>query len=183
MANALPCARECILTFILTPLFQLLIDSYSWRGALLILGGIQFNLCVCGMLLRPLKATRDLTCEVKANEEGLSLELLPNNYLEERRPRCLEAKDLRIPWGSDHITERACLEDPDEIPHLTMTPQDSNNKTGLSTKILRYVDYTLKTNARFMVYSGFGLFAVLGFFAQALFLVPYARGKGIEEYQ
>ncbi|KAI9523457.1 hypothetical protein NQZ68_027315 [Dissostichus eleginoides] len=30
---------------------------------------------------------------------------------------------------------------------------------------------------------GFGLFAVLGFFAQALFLVPYAHGKGIEEYQ
>ena len=84
MANALACARECILTFILTPLFQLLIDSYSWRGALLILGGIQFNLCVCGMLLKPLKATRDLTCEVKANEEGLSLELLPKNELEER---------------------------------------------------------------------------------------------------
>uniref|UniRef100_G3PKR1 Monocarboxylate transporter 13 n=1 Tax=Gasterosteus aculeatus TaxID=69293 RepID=G3PKR1_GASAC len=114
MANALASAGECILTFVLTPLFQLLIDSYSWRGALLILGGLQFNLCVCGMLLRPLKAPRDVTRETTG----------PGN-----------------------------------------------------------VDYTLISNAQFMVYSMFGFFAALGFFAPALFLVPYARSKGIEEYQ
>uniref|UniRef100_A0A672HNA8 Si:dkey-246g23.4 n=1 Tax=Salarias fasciatus TaxID=181472 RepID=A0A672HNA8_SALFA len=114
VANALASSGECILTFILTPLFQLLIDSYSWRGALLILGGLQLNLCVCGMLLRPL-------------EEG------------------------------DHAE--------------------------LKAKIRRYVDYTLITNARFMVYSMFGVFAALGFFAPGLFLIPYARSRGIEEYQ
>ncbi|XP_027128777.1 monocarboxylate transporter 2 [Larimichthys crocea] len=140
VANALASAGECILTFVFTPLFQLLIDSYSWRGALLILGGLQLNLCVCGMLLRPLKST-NMTCEVKAEEEGLSLELVP---------------------------------------------KDSNNRTKrpeLRTKILHYVDYTLITNAHFMVYTMFGVFAALGFFAPALFLVPYARSKGIEEYQ
>ncbi|KAJ8264377.1 hypothetical protein GJAV_G00148450 [Gymnothorax javanicus] len=36
------------------PVVQLLIDHYSWRGALLILGGLVSNLCVCGALLRPL---------------------------------------------------------------------------------------------------------------------------------
>uniref|UniRef100_A0A668A858 Monocarboxylate transporter 13 n=1 Tax=Myripristis murdjan TaxID=586833 RepID=A0A668A858_9TELE len=61
VANALASAGECILTFIFTPFFQLLIDSYSWRGAMLVLGGLQFNLCVCGMLLRPLNATREVT--------------------------------------------------------------------------------------------------------------------------
>uniref|UniRef100_A0A3Q3VRJ3 Major facilitator superfamily (MFS) profile domain-containing protein n=1 Tax=Mola mola TaxID=94237 RepID=A0A3Q3VRJ3_MOLML len=122
LANALASAGECILTFVLTPLFQLLIDSYSWRGALLILGGLQLHLCVCGLLLRPLKGS----CQGE-------IEACPN--------------------------------------------------AELRTKILRYVDYTLITNARFMVYSMFGVFAALGFFAPALFLVPYARSKGIEEYQ
>uniref|UniRef100_A0A3P9CJA2 Si:dkey-246g23.4 n=1 Tax=Maylandia zebra TaxID=106582 RepID=A0A3P9CJA2_9CICH len=125
VANALSSSGECIFTFVLTPLFQLLIDSFSWRGALLILGGLQLNLCVSGMLLRPLK---DLD-EVKSKSTS------------------------RTKW------------------------------TELKNKILLYVDYTLITNAQFMVYSMFGVFAALGFFAPALFLVPYARSKGIEEYQ
>ncbi|KAI1886888.1 hypothetical protein AGOR_G00200420 [Albula goreensis] len=41
-------------TFVLAPVVQLLIDYYSWRGALLILGGLVANLCVCGALLRPI---------------------------------------------------------------------------------------------------------------------------------
>ncbi|XP_073327591.1 monocarboxylate transporter 13 isoform X2 [Pagrus major] len=182
VANALASAGECILTFVLTPLFQLLIDSYSWRGALLILGGLQLNLCVCGMLLRPLKATRDVTCD-KAEEEGLHLELLPKDDSEESKPTYLEAEELGISEASDQGTVKACLE---EIPNSTIKVQDSNNRTKrdeLRTKILQYVDYTLITNGRFMVYSMFGLFAALGFFAPALFLVPYARSKGIEEYQ
>lgn len=182
VANALASAGECILTFVLTPLFQLLIDSYSWRGALLILGGLQLNLCVCGMLLRPLKATRDVTCD-KAEEEDLCLELLPKDDSKERKPTHLEAEELGISEASDQGMVKACRE---EVPKSTIKVQDSNNRikrAGHRTKILRYVDYTLITNGRFMVYSMFGLFAALGFFAPALFLVPYARSKGIEEYQ
>ncbi|XP_070961770.1 monocarboxylate transporter 12-B-like [Oncorhynchus clarkii lewisi] len=41
-------------TFILAPAVQILIEHYSWRGALLILGGVVANLCVCGALLRPI---------------------------------------------------------------------------------------------------------------------------------
>uniref|UniRef100_A0A3B4C0Z6 Major facilitator superfamily (MFS) profile domain-containing protein n=1 Tax=Pygocentrus nattereri TaxID=42514 RepID=A0A3B4C0Z6_PYGNA len=43
-------------TFILAPVVQLLIELYSWRGALLILGGLVSHLCVCGALMRPLLA-------------------------------------------------------------------------------------------------------------------------------
>lgn len=42
-------------TFILAPAVQVLIEHYSWRGALLILGGFVSNLCVCGALMRPLE--------------------------------------------------------------------------------------------------------------------------------
>uniref|UniRef100_A0A672ZHR4 Monocarboxylate transporter 13 n=1 Tax=Sphaeramia orbicularis TaxID=375764 RepID=A0A672ZHR4_9TELE len=122
VANAIASSGECILTFVLTPLFQLLIDSYSWRGAMLILGGLQLNLCVCGLLLRPLQAPGHSMLLNATKEEGEEL-------------------------------------------------------------IRHYVDYTLLTNPHFIVYSLFGMFAALGFFAPALFLVPYARSKGVEEYQ
>lgn len=181
VANALASAGECILTFVLTPLFQLLIDSYSWKGALLILGGLQLHLCVCGMLLRPLKATRYVTCEVEAEERVLSLKLPTKDNSEQQKPG-VEAEELRISVGSGQ--GKMMLEDPEEMPNSTQTVEDNKTvRAELRTKILRYVDYTLITNTQFMVYSMFGVFAALGFFAPALFLVPYARSKGIEEYQ
>ncbi|XP_071314186.1 monocarboxylate transporter 2 [Trachinotus anak] len=185
VANALASAGECIFTFVLTPLFQLLIDSYSWRGALLILGALQLNLCVCGMLLRPLKATRDVTCvsEVKAEEQGFSLELLTKEDSDQSKANCQETEQQRISERSDQGTVEVCLEDPEGIPNSTKDPNCRSKRAELRTKILRYVDYTLITNTQFMVYSMFGVFAALGFFAPALFLIPYARSKGIEEYQ
>ncbi|CDQ99890.1 unnamed protein product, partial [Oncorhynchus mykiss] len=56
-------------TFILAPAVQILIEHYSWRGALLILGGVVANLCVCGALLRPIT----LKEEEEAHEESLAI--------------------------------------------------------------------------------------------------------------
>ncbi|KAM6936846.1 monocarboxylate transporter 13 [Xenentodon cancila] len=179
VANALASSGECILTFVLTPLFQLLIDSFSWRGALLILGGLQLNLCVCGMLLRPLKTKKEVTCvsALKAEEEGVSMGLLPEECMDENNLSIQIKEELDISEGSDkekHLEE----EEEEEEPNLGQDRAES-----LKSKILQYVDYRLISNAPFMVYSMFGVFAALGFFAPSLFLVPYARSKGIEEYQ
>lgn len=166
LANALSSAGECIFTFVLTPLFQLLIDSYSWRGALLILGALQLHLCVCGMLLRPLASRRRVPQQPEAEEGGSCPESLPKHAALEERERL-----------SEEVSKT-----PEEVPN---SPDAAGRTAGtdLRTKVLRYVDYTLITNSRFMVYSMFGVFAALGFFAPALFLVPYARSKGIEEYE
>ncbi|XP_035517108.1 monocarboxylate transporter 12-B [Morone saxatilis] len=53
-------------TFVLAPLVQLLIEVYSWRGALLVLSAFVANLCVCGALLRPIPLQQD---EDEAKEE------------------------------------------------------------------------------------------------------------------
>lgn len=187
VANALASAGECVLTFVFTPLFQLLVDSFSWRGAFLILGGLQLNLCVCGMLLRPLEGGIHVThvSEVKAEEGGLSLQLLPKEALEQKKANSLE-EEQRISEGSDQCAIKKPhnhYKHPKEKSPVTKNSNSSYRKNELRFKILHYVDYTLIANARFMVYSMFGVFAALGFFAPALFLIPYARSKGIEEYQ
>uniref|UniRef100_A0A671MJB3 Monocarboxylate transporter 13 n=1 Tax=Sinocyclocheilus anshuiensis TaxID=1608454 RepID=A0A671MJB3_9TELE len=147
VANALASTGECILTFILTPSFQFMVDQYSWRGAMLILGALQLNLCLCGALLRPL-----------------------NRHVP---PKELEEKEHELELLSQpHIDSRS-----------SNNRSDSKKLDPLKVKIIRYVDYTLIANARFMVYSMFGVFAALGFFAPSLFLVPYARSQGVEEYQ
>ncbi|XP_024138011.1 monocarboxylate transporter 2 [Oryzias melastigma] len=183
VANALASAGECILTFILTPMFQLLIDSFSWRGALLIMGGLQLNLCVCGMLLRPLSNTPKSTCvnEAKADEDGLSRKMLLKDILDEVKSSIQVEKELNTEEANQE-TSKKCLEDAEGGPSLA-EDSASLRERDLRTKVQQYVDYTLITNPRFMIYSMFGVFAALGFFAPSLFLVPYARSKGIEEYQ
>lgn len=40
-------------SFAFNPLFQLLVETYTWRGALLILGGLSLNIVPCGALIHP----------------------------------------------------------------------------------------------------------------------------------
>ncbi|NWR46713.1 MOT2 protein, partial [Regulus satrapa] len=58
LANAIASAGECAFAFMFGPFFQWLISQYGWKGALLIIGGIQLNICVCGVLMRPLASSR-----------------------------------------------------------------------------------------------------------------------------
>lgn len=182
VANALSSSGECVFTFVLTPLFQLIINNFSWRGALLILGGLQLHLCVCGMLLRPLKATKDVTNGSDAGE-SLALRSVSKENLDEVEPRRQEGKEVGISEEPVEWAAEPRLEDPEDKHNTTKDKTNRAKPTKLKSKILLYVDYTLITNAPFMVYSMFGVFAALGFFAPALFLVPYARSKGIDEYQ
>ena len=41
-------------TFAFAPLMDILIDRYTWKGALLILAGVMLNIVLCGALFRPL---------------------------------------------------------------------------------------------------------------------------------
>ncbi|XP_062308032.1 monocarboxylate transporter 13 [Osmerus eperlanus] len=54
IAYAIASAGECVFAMMFSPFFQWLIDTYTWQGALLLIGGLQLNLCVCGAVMRPL---------------------------------------------------------------------------------------------------------------------------------
>ncbi|KFP26077.1 Monocarboxylate transporter 2, partial [Colius striatus] len=57
LANAIASTGECAFAVTFGPFFQWLISRYGWKGALLIIGGIQLNICVCGVLMRPLASS------------------------------------------------------------------------------------------------------------------------------
>ncbi|KAJ6654923.1 hypothetical protein lerEdw1_006394 [Lerista edwardsae] len=54
LANSVVFSGAGIAALTFSPLFQFLVDAYGWRGALLIVSGLVFNLVACGALLRPL---------------------------------------------------------------------------------------------------------------------------------
>uniref|UniRef100_A0A674KAN7 Monocarboxylate transporter 13 n=1 Tax=Terrapene triunguis TaxID=2587831 RepID=A0A674KAN7_9SAUR len=66
-ATGLAVSGAGLASFAFSPLFQLLVDTYAWRGALLVVASISFNLVAAGALLRPLepegnKASPSLAC-------------------------------------------------------------------------------------------------------------------------
>ncbi|XP_019644913.1 PREDICTED: uncharacterized protein LOC109485688 [Branchiostoma belcheri] len=56
--------------FVFPPLFQLLIDNYGWKNALLIFSGIMLNGSVFGALLRPLYLKSTLTSGTLEHQES-----------------------------------------------------------------------------------------------------------------
>ncbi|XP_022104115.1 monocarboxylate transporter 12-like [Acanthaster planci] len=51
--NGIGTAGDAVGLVSFAPLTQVLLDTYGWRGALLLLGAISMHLGVCGLLLRP----------------------------------------------------------------------------------------------------------------------------------
>ena len=54
MALGIASSGAGIGTFVIAPLIDRLIETYSWRGATWILAGICLNCMICGILLRPI---------------------------------------------------------------------------------------------------------------------------------
>uniref|UniRef100_A0A8D3DCM0 Major facilitator superfamily (MFS) profile domain-containing protein n=1 Tax=Scophthalmus maximus TaxID=52904 RepID=A0A8D3DCM0_SCOMX len=77
IAYAVASSGECVFAVVFSPFFQWLIEMYSWQGALLIVGGLQLNLCVCGALMRPMETTQGSIQETKDGPEGSAALLRP----------------------------------------------------------------------------------------------------------
>ncbi|XP_068520717.1 LOW QUALITY PROTEIN: monocarboxylate transporter 13-like [Anas acuta] len=58
-ATGLAMSGASVLGLVLVALVPLLLDAYGWRGTLLVMAAISFNLLACGALLRPLKTPKE----------------------------------------------------------------------------------------------------------------------------
>ncbi|XP_036985100.1 monocarboxylate transporter 11 isoform X3 [Artibeus jamaicensis] len=62
-------------SLLLAPVLQLLLDTFGWRGALLLLGAITLHLTPCGALLRPLELPGDPPAPPRGPLAALGLDL------------------------------------------------------------------------------------------------------------
>ncbi|GFN83936.1 monocarboxylate transporter [Plakobranchus ocellatus] len=61
-------------TFVLAPVCKLLIEAYSWQGAMLLLGGFTLNIIVCGIIFRPLEDNETQNKSKNATKEAATEE-------------------------------------------------------------------------------------------------------------
>ncbi|KAF4096884.1 monocarboxylate transporter 2 [Onychostoma macrolepis] len=137
LANGLAMAGSPVFLSILAPLNQFLFDHFGWRGSFLILGGVVFNCCVAGSLMRPIKTPASKTTD--KNDAG----------------------------------------------KLDVTPQtagQNKQKSGCAANVNQFIDVSLFKHRGFLIYLVGNVLMFFGFFAPVVFLAPYAKHQGIDEY-
>ncbi|CAI5786030.1 monocarboxylate transporter 3 [Podarcis lilfordi] len=76
LANGLAAAGSPVFLSALSPLGQVLLEKFGWRGGFLIMGGLLLNCCTCGAVMRPLELNRKKKGE-EAQDKYEAKEMLP----------------------------------------------------------------------------------------------------------
>ncbi|XP_072335107.1 monocarboxylate transporter 12-like isoform X2 [Scyliorhinus torazame] len=159
MAYGLAMSGSGIGTFVLAPVVQLLIEQYSWRGALLILGGLVANICVCGALLRPLTLIEDLSHSTISNTA--------------RR---------KISEECSYKTHCDDLQLPSRTADSSFIRKERANKQSCSC-CPSYKEYPFLLTPDFLVFAASLLFLAYGCSTPFVHLVPYAVSSGVSQQQ
>ncbi|XP_064012144.1 monocarboxylate transporter 2-like isoform X2 [Pogoniulus pusillus] len=155
IANGLAMAGSPVMLCTLAPLNQFLFDNFGWRGSFLILGAILLHCCVAGALFRPIGPARaPVKSQVAGREKNALKEELARNAVE-------------MSSATSVLTEKKMEEEEGE---------------DCCEKINQYLDFSLFKHRGFLIYLVGNVLMFLGFFAPIVFLAPYAKHIGIDEY-
>uniref|UniRef100_A0A8C4X0I4 Major facilitator superfamily (MFS) profile domain-containing protein n=1 Tax=Eptatretus burgeri TaxID=7764 RepID=A0A8C4X0I4_EPTBU len=94
MTTGLAMSGNGVGTFILAPISQILVEVYTWRGDLLILGGLMAHTCICAAFLRPPPSTPSSPATQPCN-------LFGGNKTREVKAHNLCSKFVSWHWNSD----------------------------------------------------------------------------------
>lgn len=154
-------------TFVLAPVVQLLIEKYSWRGALLVLSAFVANLCVCGALLRPVRLQEAGEKEPEGEEPESGKETIGHVSLKDAEVA------IRLPKESD-----GCLKPP--LPLMSGSPAPKPERRWC---ILSVKEYRFLLLPDFLGLAVSFLFLASGCSLPFVYLVPYAVSAGVRHHQ
>ncbi|XP_030581815.1 solute carrier family 16 member 6b isoform X2 [Archocentrus centrarchus] len=208
LVTSIASSGESVAVFVFAPAFTMLKEHIGWRYCLVILGIIQASVIGCGVLLRPiiiepLKKDGEETLSMKEMQAVYELENEQTRTSissgisqgsEDSGVTSLSASnvDLRTAGGetkalmewedkvADKESQKITLsmpstsvsEDEGELVELEGAPLQSS-----SSKLL---DFSVLKDPVFILYSLFGLFASLGFFAPQLYIIELSKSRGVE---
>lgn len=156
-------------TFVLAPAVQLLIEMYSWRGALLVLSAFVANLCVCGALLRPITVQ-----EEEEEEEKGSTEV--------EKPGNISTYDAELALKPPKEAEPCLLSSEKLLPPGSPAPQPQRRRC-FSFFFLSSKEYRFLLLPDFLCLAVSFLFLASGCSLPFVYLVPYALSRGVSHQQ
>ncbi|XP_061438790.1 monocarboxylate transporter 3 [Rhineura floridana] len=152
LANGLAAAGSPVFLSALSPLGQVLLEKFGWRGGFLIMGGLLLNCCTCGAVMRPL--------EMNMKKKG---EKAQDKY---------EAKEM-LPMG------RRAEEAVSTTDSTKKSKKAKKKKKPMKEKKL--LDFSVFKNRGFVIYAIAKFIMVLGLFVPTILLVNYAKDAGVPD--
>uniref|UniRef100_UPI003AAAE1B7 monocarboxylate transporter 3 n=1 Tax=Centroberyx gerrardi TaxID=166262 RepID=UPI003AAAE1B7 len=154
LANGLAAAGSPVFLSILSPLGQLLLDCFGWRGGFLVMGGLLLNCCTCGAIMRPLEEVR-----------------------RRRRRRRRRRKDEEM--GDTNMQELKEM-----LPsQATKSEQEKDGAEKMPQKHQRkkLLDFSVLCNKGLLIYIIAKFIVVLGLFVPTILLVNFAKDQGVPD--
>ncbi|XP_066526167.1 monocarboxylate transporter 2 [Hoplias malabaricus] len=153
IANGLAMAGSPVFLFTLAPLNQYLFDTFGWRGSFFILGAIVLNCCVAGALMRPIKIITKPCVSQCSGGDGTAAE---------------------VGSGEGAASSQAV--------GLVSGRQQQAEQSGCAAQVNKFIDLSLFKHRGYLIYLVGNVLMFFGFFAPVVFLAPYAKHQGIDEY-
>lgn len=152
LANGLAAAGSPVFLSALSPLGQVLLQKFGWRGGFLIMGGLLLNCCTCGAVMRPLEAGMKTKTE-KVQDKYEAKEMLPMGG---------RAGEVISTTDSTKKSKKA-------------------KKKKKSKKGKKLLDFSIFKNRGFVIYAIAKFIMVLGLFVPTILLVNYAKDIGVPD--
>ncbi|XP_054611027.1 monocarboxylate transporter 7-like [Dunckerocampus dactyliophorus] len=184
LVTAVASTGEALSMFALAPAFSLLRDRIGWRHTMAIIGALQGTIIICGALLRPIIIKPQQTQERE----------LDRSPLKNIQPQSTHATANEVQYGNvnSHPEERTLLEKEAmlELPRCIKEEAESwsndvekqvnKGDEKPPAKNVKLLDFSILKECSFILYSLFGLFATLGFFAPQLYIIELSVSRGVE---
>ncbi|XP_032833844.2 monocarboxylate transporter 4-like [Petromyzon marinus] len=181
LANGLAAAGSPVFLTTLSPLGQMLVKSYGWRGGFLILGGLLLNCCACGAVMRPLVPPKEDAGSGGSANAGESKRRngsrdagAAEQELTEMLPSKQNGGFVAVPLD-DNGSQVAESPSPGTAPHreTPVSPKKKQKK--------KLLDFSVFKNKGFVIYAVAASIMVIGLFVPPVFIVSYAKDMGIED--
>ncbi|XP_019726092.1 monocarboxylate transporter 7-like isoform X2 [Hippocampus comes] len=186
LVTAIASTGEALSMFALAPAFSSLRDLIGWRHTMAVIGALQGTIVICGALLRPIviqPKTRQETETDRSSPKNGDAQSTHGNV------ECATKGDLIVDEtnGRDFVRnadvryEVNCKQDErtlltNEVAELP--PGDKNDEKPV--RRFKLLDFSILKECSFILYSLFGLFATLGFFAPQLYIIELSVSRGVE---
>ncbi|CAG5909092.1 unnamed protein product [Menidia menidia] len=196
LVTAVASTGESLSMFALAPAFSALRDSIGWRHTMAVIGALQSIIIICGVMLRPIiikpppKETEALRTQEKS--EGTNPEDSETKDNQQTGESCLQplkdssnsAERALLPKGGTSKEEiKESETEKTDVDAEKEASSDEETKSGDQkppAKNSRLLDFSILRECSFILYSLFGLFATLGFFAPTLYIIELSVSRGVE---
>ena len=185
LASGLFYTSSSIGLMVYAPFTQVMLETYGWRGTLLILGAINFNFIVCCVLFRPLSQD--------GNKETSDLNDSSHLGFNRYNPSLPSESDNEKDTTFSLRNETSAYEKEDET---WIHPVDGNNEKDEAFE-LRYESVETKRDDTWVHLLGLSLFKNFSFIAVCLamacfvtsvtgwtvYFIPHCLAKGLTPYE